>query len=363
MAESITVRVPSNIALIKYWGKKDEKYNTPLNDSVSLTIDDLYAETTIKYDYQTGKDSVVINGQNVDLTTSPRFQKCFEEVRKLLRKKAKIDDKGEVLHPVYSFYVTSTTNFPVGAGLASSAAGFAAIAFAMGKLFDFDKKAVSRMARLGSGSACRSICEGLAHWKTGIDECGSDSFALSIAPISLWESLRAIILVLDDSEKKIGSTIGMQRTASTSTLIELRVKKIVPKRVEEIREAFEKNDFEELGRIIMMDSNQFHALCLDTYPPIKYLNNDSWKVIQLIHKFNEGGIRAAYTFDAGPNACLFTTEKNMDNLITAIKEHFYLENITVEGKVISQKSQEDPNKSKVLNMIQSTVGNGPRVVS
>ncbi|KAE9416807.1 hypothetical protein Angca_004017, partial [Angiostrongylus cantonensis] len=145
----VEVEVPINIALIKYWGKKDEELIIPVNNSVSLNIDDVFARTRVQCLSNGSADSVSINNVVVDLKRSKRFVHCFD--------------------------VFSTTNFPVGAGLASSAAGFAAIAFAIGVMFDLTPNEVSALARIGSGSACRSVFGGLVEWDAGIESSGIDS--------------------------------------------------------------------------------------------------------------------------------------------------------------------------------------------
>lgn len=148
--KSISVIVPINIALVKYWGKRDANLILPLHDSLSITIDGLYAETNIlvvKVDsklQQPTADVVTINGDDVKLAENSRFSKCFDEVRRILGKTKDPTSKGD-----YQFIVSSETNFPVGAGLASSAAGFAAIAYALGRLFDLDTETICRVARLG----------------------------------------------------------------------------------------------------------------------------------------------------------------------------------------------------------------------
>uniref|UniRef100_A0A8R1DN98 Diphosphomevalonate decarboxylase n=1 Tax=Caenorhabditis japonica TaxID=281687 RepID=A0A8R1DN98_CAEJA len=251
-----TVRVPMNIALVKYWGKRDEQLIIPLNDSISLTVDRLRAETTVRMIQGAGEHAVI-----------------------------------------------STTNFPVAAGLASSAAGFAAIALAIQRILNLDDVQANRLARIGSGSACRSMFGGLVQWEKGEKADGSDCVAKRIGT-ETWPDLYCVILVFDDGRKKVGSSEGMRRTAQTSTLLQSRIEKVVPQRIEEIKTAFAAKDFAALARVIMADSNQFHAVCLDTSPPIRYLNDASWHLIELVEKFNENEIRAAYTFDAGPNACV-----------------------------------------------------------
>ena len=120
-----------------------------------------------------------------------------------------------------------------------------------------------------------------------------------------------MILVVSDKEKDTSSTSGMETSRKTSELLAYRASSIVQGRLDAIKKAYNERDFETFGRITMQDSNQFHAVCLDTYPPIFYMNDISRMIIRIVHALNNvlGGIKAAYTFDAGPNAVIYTTEE------------------------------------------------------
>lgn len=123
--------------------------------------------------------------------------------------------------------------------------------------------------------------------------------------------MRAVILVVSDKEKDTSSTSGMETSRLTSPLLQFRAAEVVQPRLEAIEKAFLARDFEEFGKITMQDSNQFHATCLDTYPPIFYMNDISRMIIRLVHVINAfyGSIKAAYTFDAGPNAVIYTLDE------------------------------------------------------
>ncbi|EYC12312.1 hypothetical protein Y032_0048g1721 [Ancylostoma ceylanicum] len=200
-----------------------------------------------------------------------KFVPCKLFARQLIRKRSNVEKPGEGTE--YGFEVSSTTNFPVGAGLASSAAGFAAIAVAIGKLFDLSATEVSTLARMGSGSACRSVFGGLVEWCAGSDPSGADCVARQVLPEKWWPELRAVIVVIDDGEKEVGSSKGMRNTVETSELLKHRAKCIVPERIKRLSAAFEAHDFHEFALITMADSNQLHAICLDTFPPLKLPSN------------------------------------------------------------------------------------------
>ncbi|KAK6039411.1 diphosphomevalonate decarboxylase [Cooperia oncophora] len=356
---TVEVEVPINIALVKYWGKKDEDLIIPINNSISLNVDALCARTRVQCSPSTLSDSVTINGVELDLDSKKnrRFRQCLNCARELVRQRSSSDAGQEC-----SFQISSTTNFPVGAGLASSAAGFAAIAFAIGTLFDLPVADISALARRGSGSACRSVYGGLVEW-----EAGMYAF-LQRLPETTWPELRVVVLVLDDSEKEVGSSEGMRRTVLTSELMHHRANVVVPERIRRLIHAFQSHDFSEFGRIVMADSNQLHAVCMDSFPPLKYLSDASWHVIRTVNEFNaESGIRAAYTFDAGPNACVFVEEKDLKAFLEQLCQQFVVAEDIVAN--FSQAAGDFSCKAAprtsfaIKNVVVSKVGGPPRTVS
>lgn len=209
--------------------------------------------------------------------------------------------------------IASVNNFPTAAGLASSAAGYAALMYALCRLFGIDDPAtISTLARLGSGSACRSLYGGFVQWVAGCDH--ATSAARQLATEVDWPQMRVLVCVVSDHRKETSSSSGMARTVATSELMGYRARAVVPARVRAMIAAIGERDFAAFARLTMADSNQFHAVCADTYPPIRYMNDVSWSVVSLIHKLNETSVSgpiAAYTFDAGPNACLYLLEKDV----------------------------------------------------
>lgn len=205
--------------------------------------------------------------------------------------------------------LVSQNNFPTAAGLASSAAGFAALVRSIASLYELPSSPedLSLIARQGSGSACRSLLGGYVGWNLGAEGDGSDSMAYAVARASHWPDMRALILVAGDEKKDVSSTSGMQRTVATSALFEHRVKEVVPKRMKAMETAIRDRDFEAFATLTMKDSNNFHATCLDTDPPIFYLNDTSRAAIRLCEAINTAHDRliCAYTFDAGPNAVVY----------------------------------------------------------
>jgi diphosphomevalonate decarboxylase len=329
-----TVSAPTNIACIKYWGKADATYNTPINSSVSVTLDqaDLKAVTTAAASLSFTKDRLWLNGvEEDDAATSKRFRACVDGVRALATDK--VNENGEIIVKKQEWadmnvHISSYNTFPTAAGLASSAAGYAALVAALAQLFGAKEEypgQLSTIARQGSGSACRSLYGGFVAWRMGSPENEwKNSMAEQVADEFHWPEIRAVILVVSDAKKDTSSTAGMSTSVATSLLLKHRASEIVPARMTAIEKAFLEKDFCSFGQLTMADSNQFHATCLDTYPPIFYMNDISRSVIRIVHAYNAwaGQVRAAYTFDAGPNAVLYTLDKYAVE-VGALMLHYY----------------------------------------
>ena len=351
-----TVSAPTNIACIKYWGKASAQYNTPINDSLSLTLDqdDLRAVTTASCSKGFDGDKLWLNGKEVEMNASTlkRFRACVDGIRSLASDKVDadgnvvVDKEGWKEMPVH---IASYNTFPTAAGLASSAAGYAALVAALVALYDAKESypgQFTAIARQGSGSACRSLYGGFVAWRAGgkVDDW-SDSIADQVSSETHWDEIRAVILVVSDKEKETSSTKGMENSVATSKLLGYRAEHVVPTRMKDIEQAIKQKDFESFGKLTMMDSNQFHATCLDTYPPIFYMNDVSKSVVAMIHSYNDwaGEIRAAYTFDAGPNAVLYTMEKHQVELLALVLRYYpetgldYVNNSELRKKAIDFK--------------------------
>ena len=330
---SITAKSPTNIACIKYWGKRDTKLNLPINSSVSVTLDmqDLCTVTSVVASKSFSKDRLWLNGTEEDPSTNKRVQSVLREIRK--RAGAFVDSDGNTIIASngdwdgYNVHIVSYNTFPTAAGLASSAAGYACMVRALSALFQVSEAyagELTTIARQGSGSACRSLYGGFVKWDMGAKEDGTDSMAVQVATKADWPEMEAIICVVNDRKKDVSSTGGMALSVETSLLLDHRAKHVVEPRLKAIEEAYRSKNFEAFGKLTMQDSNQFHATCLDTFPPIFYMNDVSRDVIQFVHKFNKslGGIKAAYTFDAGPNAVIFCEKQTSETLIGALRTAF-----------------------------------------
>lgn len=315
----VTAQTPTNIAVIKYWGKRDETLILPINDSISVTLDPdhLCTTTTVAVSPVFDQDRMWLNGKEISLSGG-RYQNCLREIRS---RAGDVEDKEKGIKIVKEdwkklhVHIASYNNFPTAAGLASSAAGFACLVFALANLMNVkeDQSKLSAIARQGSGSACRSLFGGFVKWIMGQDENGSDSIAVQLADEKHWDDLVIIIAVVSSRQKETSSTSGMRESVETSLLLQHRAKEIVPKRIQEMEEAIKSCDFASFAQLTCADSNQFHAVCLDTCPPIFYMNNTSHRIISIVEKWNrsEGTPQVAYTFDAGPNAVLIARDRNV----------------------------------------------------
>ncbi|XP_054057232.1 diphosphomevalonate decarboxylase [Rissa tridactyla] len=321
----VTCTAPVNIAVIKYWGKRDNDLILPINSSLSVTLhqDQLKTTTTAAASRDFAEDCLWLNGEEADVG-HPRLQACLREVRRLARKRR--GGSAEDVAPLnlsYKIHIATENNFPTAAGLASSAAGYACLVSALARLYGVEGE-LSEVARRGSGSACRSMLGGFVQWQRGERPDGRDSLAQQVAPETHWPELRVLVLVVSGEKKQVGSTAGMQTSVDTSPLLKHRAEAVVPERLALMMRHIHERDFEGFGQLTMKDSNQFHATCLDTFPPIFYLNDLSRQIIALAHRFNahHGRTKVAYTFDAGPNAVIFTLADTVAEFVEVVRRSF-----------------------------------------
>lgn len=372
MSGIITVIAPVNIAVIKYWGKRDEELILPLNDSVSATLDTsvMCAKTSVCASPDFNENEIWLNGKKESFSNK-RLQNCLREIQS----RAEVEGTVDNTFLSWKVHVCSENNFPTAAGLASSAAGYACLVTALATLYKV-KSDISSIARLGSGSACRSVYSGFVRWHAGIKQDGSDSVATQIVDENHWPEMRALILVVGDSKKQKSSTNGMKTSTETSELLKYRAEHCVPKRTEDICKAIKEKDFSKFAEITMKDSNQFHAICLDSYPPFVYMTEVSYKIVELIHNYNEicGQARVAYTFDAGPNACLYLLESEVPKVVTLIKHIFpsssdnFITGLSTKmeelGPEFMSKLSIQPHKIDFIKyVIHTKVGEGPTEIT
>lgn len=374
---AVTCTAPVNIAVIKYWGKRDEELILPINSSLSVTLhqDQLKTTTTAVISKDFTEDRIWLNGREEDIGQQ-RIQACLREIRRLARKRRSGDEEDPLpLSLNYKVHVASVNNFPTAAGLASSASGYACLAYALARVYGVESD-LSEVARRGSGSACRSLYGGFVEWQMGEQADGKDSVAWQVAPESHWPELRVLILVVSAEKKLTGSTVGMQTSVETSPLLRFRAEAVVPARMAEMIRYVKERNFQDFGELTMKDSNQFHATCLDTFPPISYLNDISRRIIHLVHRFNahHGQTKVAYTFDAGPNAVIFTLDDTVAEFVAAVRHSFppesngdkFLKGLPVKSGPLSDELKAalgmDPTPGGIKYIIATQVGPGPQIL-
>jgi len=328
---SVISRAPVNIAVIKYWGKRNLELNLPANDSLSATLYGLDTETKVTAwsDYEQSGHNVVINGEKFPV--KPQLQKVINELLPYAKDLRHPDGSLAVSKKCWGqlrLEVSSTNIVPTQGGLASSASGYAALTVALNELFqsNLDPYALSVIARQGSGSATRSFHDGWVRWRRGSNVLGTDSGAEQVASVHHWSDIRILVLIISHSKKKVPSTQGMIRTLNTVPDIEITAREqTISYQLEQITEAIHKRDFSTFVETTMRNSNSLHALCLNAYPPIQYLNAASNRVMELVHDLNaqsKVGEIAGYTFDAGPNAVLFVRKDHVPIMLDALRHVF-----------------------------------------
>jgi diphosphomevalonate decarboxylase len=297
-AHSATALAHPNIALIKYWGNRDGALRLPLNGSISMNLEGLETRTSVTFFDELQENTLSINGQSIAGAGLQRVSSFLDLVREM----ACINLRFEVI---------SENNFPTGAGIASSAAAFAALALAATKAagLNLTEADLSRLARRGSGSACRSIPGGFVEWQIGKGD--ADSYAVSIAPPGHW-NLADCIAVLSQEAKLTGSTEG-HALASTSPLQAGRVAD-APRRLGICRDAIRQRDFASLAEIVELDSDMMHAVMMTSRPPLFYWQAATLTVMQAVRAARGKGLPACYTIDAGPNVHVITEADEVEQV-------------------------------------------------
>ena len=279
-------RAHSNIAFIKYWGNRDHNMRLPANSSLSMNLSELHTTTTVEWVEASDADTLEINGSPAEQSALDRVSAHLDVIRRHLG--------------IQSFaQVSSTNNFPMGTGIASSASAFAALTLAAVSACraDMSERQLSALARMGSGSAARSIPAGFVEWHAG--DSHKTSYAETFVHRDHW-ALVDVVAVVSRQHKHIGSSAGHQE-AESSILQSARVAG-VNRRLGDIKAAIISRNFEAFADIVEEDSNLMHAVMMTSKPPLFYWDPLSLRVMQAVRKWRlENGLRVCYTLDAGPN--------------------------------------------------------------
>ena len=289
---------PSNIALCKYWGKRNRELNLPVTSSLSVSLNDKGAKAEISIS-PTNKHILTINGHLVDLelTYAKQLFRFLEEF--------------SFLNTKYDLHLNC--NIPPATGLASSACIYAAIVKAMDNLFEWqlDRKSLSILARLGSGSACRSIFNGFVEWHCGTDPAGMDSYAEPL--LENWPELCIGLYITDIKPKIISSREGMKRTVTTSILYSAWSEK-VNHDLTQLKKAISLKNFSLLGKTSESNALAMHATMLAAWPPLLYSSSETIEVIKKVWVLRRTGVQIYFTQDAGPNIKLLFLETDKEKV-------------------------------------------------
>ena len=306
-----TARACANLAFVKYWGKRDASLNLPLNNSISMTLDGAHTTTTLHFNSGLTRDEVLLAGRPAAPAFASRVSAHLDRIRAL----AGVTTRA---------LVDTQNNFPAGTGFASSASGFAALTLAATHALGLQlaEHELSVLARLGSGSACRSIPAGFAEWYAGKDS--ESSFATQLAPAQHWDLVDVAVLVTQ-RPKDIASSAG-HLLVSNSPFWQTR-SKMLPARLETVRQALQTRDFHRFGREIEAEALEMHAIMLTSaheregtwHPGIFYWTPATLRLLCAVQEWRRAGMDVYFTLDAGPTVHLLCPAEQADELLLAVR--------------------------------------------
>lgn len=306
-------RAYTNIALIKYWGKKNEALILPMNNSLSLTLDAFYTETEVIF-----SDSYIADEFYLDDTLQDeKATKKVSQFLDLFRKEAGISLKASVI----------SQNFvPTAAGLASSASGLAALAGACNTALKLglDDLSLSRFARRGSGSACRSIFGGFVEWEKGHDDLSS--YAKPVPSDSFEDDLAMVFILINDQKKEVSSRNGMRRTVETSSFYQGWLDSVEGD-LYQLKQAIKTKDFQLLGETMERNGLKMHGTTLAAQPPFTYWSPDSLKAMDAVRQLRKQGIPCYFTMDAGPNVKVLVENSHLSEVQETFTKLFSKEQV------------------------------------
>jgi diphosphomevalonate decarboxylase len=291
-----TAKSHSNIALVKYWGKKDAGLRLPRNSSVAIALDEAYTLTTVEFDEKYTQDEVELIGEGFEDDEKEKVSKHLDRVRVL----AGITTKAKVI---------SQNNFPKSAGMASSASGFGALSAAAvaASGLNLSERELSVLARNGSGSASRSIPGSVSVWYTA--DKNEDSYAERIDYPKDWKIKVLLVMAEDTSAKKVSTTEAMANVM-TSPYYEIAVKE-AEQNIERLKQAMHEGDWSAFGKVIENECYRLHAICMTQQPNILYWRGITIEVFQTLYRLREEGIEAFFTVDAGPHVHIIVREQDV----------------------------------------------------
>jgi diphosphomevalonate decarboxylase len=303
MNRAVTARACANIALVKYWGKRDGALNLPAAGSLSLTLAALVTETHVVFTSDAKQDTFVLDGKIADANRITPFLD-------LVRKRARLSRPARVM---------STNQFPTASGLASSASGFAALALAATRAagLALDPRELSILARRGSGSAARSIFGGFVRMDPGTQADGEDAFAHPLES-PLVDNVRMVIAIVGGgAPKAFGSRDAMDHVAATSPLYSSWVS-LVPDDLRSAESALARGDLQALGELAEANALAMHATAIAARPAVFYWQPTSLALLEVVRELRTKGIGAWATMDAGPHVKVLTSVESAETVARAL---------------------------------------------
>lgn len=305
-----TARACANLAFVKYWGKRDATLNLPINSSISMTLDAAHTTTRVELDSGLDKDEVWLSGEQASGPFASRVIAHLGRIRSLTGSSA-------------AARVHTCNNFPAGTGFASSASGFAALTIAASAALglQLSRRELSVLARLGSGSSCRSIHAGFVEWHAGRDS--ESSFATQLADERHWNLVDLAVLVTE-AEKSVRSSDG-HKLAGDSPFWQTRTRSIAT-RLADIRQALLMRDFHRFGREVEAEALEMHAIMqTSAHEPggawqsgLFYMAPDTLRLIIAVQRWRQAGMEVYFTLDAGPTVHLLCLEDQVGDLLDAV---------------------------------------------
>jgi diphosphomevalonate decarboxylase len=311
-----TAIAPSNIAFIKYWGKKNELLRIPENGSISMNLSNLLTTTTVEFDPNLKKDIILLchSGQDGYQTVTRQARMTDFEKERVTKHLNRIRKMSGVRHKAR---VESLNNFPGSTGLSSSASGFAALTLAGSNAagLNLSEKALSILARQGSGSACRSIPDGFTEWLDG--GVNSTSYAVSIFPHNHWNIADVIAIV--SSDKKEISTSSGQQSVFSSRFFPVRLSGIKEK-IRKIKQYIKEKNFQKFGEILEAEALELHAIMMTSDPGLVYFYPETIRVIHAVRKWRGDGLPVYFTLNTGHNIHIICQKKDIKKVVKKLEE-------------------------------------------
>ena len=310
--EPVTVRSYANIAIIKYWGKKKEKEMVPATSSISLTLENMYTETTLSpLPTDATADAFYINGQLQNEAEHAKMSKIIDRYRPAGEGFVRIDTQN---------------NMPTAAGLSSSSSGLSALVKACNAYFKLglDRSQLAQEAKFASGSSSRSFYGPLGVW---------DKDSGEIYPVETDLKLAMIMLVLEDKKKPISSRDGMKLCVETSTTFDDWVRQS-EKDYQDMLVYLKENDFAKVGELTEKNALAMHATTKTASPAFSYLTDASYEAMDFVRQLREQGEACYFTMDAGPNVKVLCQEKDLEHLSEIFGQRYRL--IVSKTKDLSQ---------------------------